>query len=339
MKKNSSNLREQALDELKIFEINSDQLITFYEYGTFENPGLSDLDLIVEISPEYSNIFKFSKDSLPNKVKEVMAHASLIAIKEKEIFGLNLWDDIKLLRIRDQKIIQDKHITKSHLRNIAMFIDFYYERRNRLMMIIKKWKHMKMNTRHILGYCKSYLYSLKVFKRIKNIKILDFKIDEIEKIIQNNRNIWIDLNIKEQESICFSSLMKIQEFENFYGEEIDNHINCALLSLGLSENENIPKSINIPNGPVFNYEKNNENYITKVPKLVMEHFSIYANEKCGLSLKIKRCLSNSNYSQTHKYNTDYSDFLKERINEANKWHLFKNKFNHKCGLYKFGWFK
>ena len=48
------------------------------------------------------------------------------------------------------------------------------------MMIIKKWKHMKMNTRHILGYCKSYLYSLKVFKRIKNIQILK----EIEKTFE-----------------------------------------------------------------------------------------------------------------------------------------------------------
>ena len=129
MKKNSLNSRGQALSEIIEFELFNNGLLNFYEYGTFDNPGLSDLDLIVEISPNFPDIENFSKESLPNKVKEVMAHASLIGIKNDQLHGLNLWDDIKLRRVRDNKLIEDNFCNLDHLRNIAMFIDFFYERR------------------------------------------------------------------------------------------------------------------------------------------------------------------------------------------------------------------
>ena len=101
MRANSSELRKQALKYLKELEVSSFNKLTFYEYGTFENPGLSDLDLIVEISPDYKYISNFSKNSLPKLIREVMAHASLIALAEGDIYGINLWDDVKLLKVSE----------------------------------------------------------------------------------------------------------------------------------------------------------------------------------------------------------------------------------------------
>ena len=339
MKKNSLNLRRQALSELIEFELFNNGLLSFYEYGTFDNPGLSDLDLIVEISPNFHDIDNFSKESLPSKVKEVMAHASLIGIKNDQIYGLNLWDDIKLRRVRDNKLIQDNFSKLNYIRNIAMFIDFYYERRFRIMKIIKNWKNLKNETRHILGYCKSYAYSLNVFKRFSEDKKTNIAIDLLEKGIQNKRNIWFNSEIQEKEKICIFCLKEIKDFEKSFSDQIDNHINSILYSFGLRSNKSSPTCLSFPNGPVLATTNLRNNEFAKIPKLVIEHFLIYAQQNLKLSKKIRLCFNQSDSLQKIENPSEYTKFLENRIYEAEKWHLFKEESNHKCNLYKFGWFK
>lgn len=340
MKNISMKGREKALKELIDLEKKSSYKINFYEYGTFSNPGISDLDLICEVSEDYEHIEGFGKHSLSDEILTAMAHASLICVPKGTIHTLHLWDDINLRSVRDNIVVYDtyKHY---RVRDVAMFIDFYYERRFRILSYNKNLA-LLANHRQGLGFCKSYCYSISSFLAFASGYSKSLK-DSGTKLVDSiniYRKISQDKKYTEYADILVKCFRAITDFETIYGDEIDQIINKVINSYIEFDENTMDTSITIKNGPSYHTSHTNINaeYSTKIPFGAALQFALYASFDLPLSKKLK--LSFQVYPQIQSdMDSGYVRFLYSRFAVADKWHEFASKTKHECGIYKYGWLK
>ncbi len=334
------NERENALKELINLEKESQHKISFYEYGTFSNPGISDLDLICEVSEDYEYIKGFSKDKLSHEIRSAMAHASLICVPKGMIHTLHLWDDIKMRSVRDNVLVYDIYMNY-RLRDIAMFIDFYYERRFRILAYNENLA-LLTNHRQGLGFCKSYCYSISSYLEFAGecSNTLRESGTKLVESINKYRKASQDKEYKEYADILVKCLKAISNFEARHGNEIDESINRIISNHIKVEKDSIDASIKIRNGPSYHTSKVGKNgkYSAKIPSGAALQYALYASFDMNLSRKFRE--SFEIYPQMHfDIQSEYVSFLYSRFAVADKWHEFASKTKHKCGIYKFGWLK
>ena len=73
-------------------------LLSIFEYGSLNNIGISDLDIIVILKNQISNDCSksISKDILPKKTLDIIDFASLIILPENNFNEILIWDDLRL---------------------------------------------------------------------------------------------------------------------------------------------------------------------------------------------------------------------------------------------------
>jgi len=162
---------------------------SIYQYGAVNNPGISDLDVIIveDINFQTDNFWKNNKDiksKLSKITKEVMGHASLIFAPDTLFENVNIHDQLTLTNkkgfIFDIKNYPDY---KSSKLTMLRLIDWLPERLLLNRKILKSDLD-KFNTRLILGFVKSVCHSVhqfSVYSGYENKKLIEFvtKVNEL----------------------------------------------------------------------------------------------------------------------------------------------------------------
>ena len=341
MKSISLKAREEALARLGEIEKSLEGMVVFYEYGTFSNPGLSDLDLVCEISDDFRYIRGFGKETLPCEVVEVMAHASLICVPQGMIHSLHLWDDVRLRRIDGSYEIFDAY-SGNKMREIAMFIDFYYERRHRLLGYKRDISALR-DMRQGLGFCKSYCYSIK--------GLIGFDAKELgDSLEKDARRLMGEISSKREEGqrggeSLYGTLFReccdlIDTFEQEYGEKIDRVIDRLVFNQLEMEEEDYDIEIEIPGGPSF-YAGEREytsSSAVRIARGAAVQLALYGSFGMDLSERLRACMKIGG-EKCFEAKGRYRDYLFSRFEAADKWHSFARMTGHRCGIYKYGWLR
>ena len=174
--KKKINIKDYSLAKKEIAKIAKDyNFISLYEYGSYNNPGLSDIDLFLIIHKKKKReIKRFIKDIKNNtRLKFFFEYSTIIIVQPNFIENIILFDDLKLQRFfgTKLKVLRYKKLEKFLL--ILSILEWLPERTLRLKENIDKFKHI--NLRQHLGLLNSLKYTyLKLSKFIEKKKIVKF---------------------------------------------------------------------------------------------------------------------------------------------------------------------
>ena len=166
MKDDYQKARDILRASIKKYNFISD----IWEFGSYKNPGLSDMDLMIIINDKANKLaVKKNLEKIINdkNISKAMAHANPIILPLSNCKDVFLWDDISVFSLRNNSKISDPLTdeVKLNYRNNAMVVDFVFERIYRINKYKKNIKNLK-DFRKILGVCKSLRYSLIRLKRL-----------------------------------------------------------------------------------------------------------------------------------------------------------------------------
>ena len=170
------NIKDYNLARKEISFIAKDyNFFSLYEYGSYKNPGLSDIDLFLIINQKKkSDIKKFLKEIKNNRKLNFFFDFSTIMITEPNFLkNIILFDDLKLRNLLgvNLKILKYKNLEK--LLSILSILEWLPERTLRLKENIDKYN--QINLRQHLGLLNSLKYTyLKLSKFIEKKKIIKF---------------------------------------------------------------------------------------------------------------------------------------------------------------------
>ena len=319
----------------------SQDVRAIFEYGSINNMGISDLDIIVVLKKNISrNCYKFiSKDMLTVQTLKVIDYANIIILTEEKINQLLIWDDLKLTQILGNQLIIDKYMQIEI--EIARIIDWLPER---IIRIEETLLNSKINVRKTLGLLKSSCYTLNSLIKKFNLRIDSFinLIDQINKL----RKDWFSFDKDESEKLLLKLLIETKEnmimglniFDSwlfkFYSK---SHNNCAgNATLSFPNNYNFIFSNNTDKR-IISLDNNQINLNLSI--FYFLHFQTYASEIGLISSKLKESFAtNFNYNQLNKLPYKYHKVLQERIGLCNIWANYLADNNFKNGLFKMGWF-
>ena len=102
-----SSAKEDIINSFNI----SEDIKAIFEYGSLNNIGISDLDIIVVLK---NNINKdcyklISKNRLSPQTLKVIDYANIIILPKKKINKLLIWDDLKLNQINGNLLTIEKY--------------------------------------------------------------------------------------------------------------------------------------------------------------------------------------------------------------------------------------
>ncbi len=304
-------------------------IISAYEYGSYKNPGLSDIDLFLVIKNKKNSLLKKIINNLKKKeLKFFFEYSTIMIVNESFLKNALLFDDLTLNKIYGKNIKINKYKKYSNLLFLLSILEWLPERTLRLKENIKNFK--KVNLRQHLGLLNSLKYTyLKVDKYINN-NLINYYCKKIN-LLRNDKNILK----KKNKVLIFSK--KILKFSN-------------KLIYRFSRSPSI-KSLNVRiNGRLEMKFKNNwkiiyseikdekeQNNIT-VPLVYSLPFAFHLKNSNTLSkILVKKFKMNKNYKIKIK-NKKINIILNKRnklINDNIELLLKNNIFK---GLYKFGWF-
>jgi len=345
-----------ARDVLRKSITNNNSIHDIWEFGSYKNPGLSDMDLMIIIDDKADKrIVKIDIDKIVNhkSVSKAMAHANPIVLPLSNCKNVFLWDDLSVFSLRNNSKINDTITDKQTLsnRDNAMVVDFIFERIYRVNQYKKNFKNLS-NFRKILGVCKSLRYS---FLRLKKLFILEKKTLSILKkfslALDDARSSYIKKinlrKIKTQNVINLAFEAGIEVTKEIYNKNLPvfkkikeiNNINCKFI---------------FPDGMVYNYNRGLEtkslNYVN-IPTNFLFQILTYSIARGSLSVLLKSSFKFDNdlrfnslklwHSSLIEKNIDINSYYKHllsRIESANKWYDFLVERKLPYGLFKFGWY-
>ena len=347
---------QSARDVLKKSIANNNSIHDIWEFGSYKNPGVSDMDLMIIIDDEADkkNV-KIDIDKIINHklVSKAMAHANPIVLPFSNCKDVFLWDDLSVFSLRNNLKIIDTisdNLILSH-RDNAMVLDFIFERIYRVKQYKKDIKNLS-DFRKILGVCKSLRYS---FNRLKKLLVLekntlsilqkfslaldDARSSYVEKIDLRKINAQNLINLACEAGIEVKKELYIKNLPVFKNIKEINNFNCKF---------------KFPDGMVYNYNKvcktNSLNYVN-IPSNYLFQTLTYSIAEGSLSSLLKSSFKFDNklkfddiqfwHSSLIENNIDiksYYEHLLSRIEAANKWFDFLVERNLPFGLFKFGWY-
>ena len=349
--KNEYDLARYVL--LEAIESNN-SIHDIWEYGTYKNPGLSDMDLMIIIKDD-ADITKVKNDIERvvghRLVSEAMAHANPIIFPLSSSKDAFLWDDISAFSLKEQKFIIDPIIEPLLIdfRNNAMMIDFIFERIYR----VNQYRIGNLdNSRRVLGVCKSLRYS---FDRLWNI----FKLDENTIFILQRFSEALDEAreaFTKNKGISHEQLKAIVQLACDAGAIAHKEI----YKKGFPIFESVPDihdftcEFVFPDKMIYSFNElskiSSDEYVNLPLKCLLQLLTYScASGPLSISLRSSFRLPNglgfeklsSWHSDLIEYNSkisSYHHFLESRIESANKWYEFLIKCKMSYGLFKFGWY-
>tara|TARA_Y100000589_G_scaffold323336_1_gene357707 strand:- start:260 stop:1312 length:1053 start_codon:yes stop_codon:yes gene_type:complete len=336
-------LEDYKISREKLIEFfsQSNDLRGIFEYGSTNNLGISDLDIIIVLKNKISKNASsfFSKNNLPKKTLIALDYASLIILPEYDFDKILMWDNLKLNQIYGDKI---KFINfDSFELNIARIIDWLPER---IVRIEECLSTPNINVRKSLGLLKSSCYTLKNLKKDFNItnELLEKNILEVDKLRSN----WFNIKSIEREKLLIKQL-NISKKNLLSSMKKFNIFLCNNFNLKeLGKDKNI--SLNFVNKFAFSYKNNSRNnYLKKynsgcielvIPYFYMMHFIKYSNEVGLISDNIRKNITCEPIHNEFKLPEKYNLLLKNRINLCNEWASYLKFNNFNTGLFKMAWF-
>ena len=327
-------------DVISCFSISKD-ILAIFEYGSLNNFGISDLDIIVVLK---NNINKdcyklISKNQLSPQTLKVIDYASLIILPEKKINKLLMWDDLNLNQIYGNYLKIEK-CNQIEL-EIARIIDWLPERIIRIEQTIS---NPKINVRKSLGLLKSSCYTLLNLIDIFNIEVNSFRY--LINQVNNLRKEWFNFGREESESLILNLLTETKQnlliglnlfddwlydfFKPQYKESVFNAILKFPNNYSYIFNNDINKRIIKGDNNMINLSLSTFYFL---------HFQNYALESGLISKKIKeRFYINIIENKFLLLPNKYKKIIQTRIELFNMWANFLSENNFKSGLFKMGWF-
>ena len=327
-----------------------------WEFGSYKNPGLSDMDLMIVIDDKANKLtIKKNLEKIINdkNISKAMAHANPIILPLSNCKDVFLWDDISVFSLRNNSKISDPLTDKVKLnyRNNAMVADFIFERIYRINKYKKNIKNLK-DFRKILGVCKSLRYSfIRLNRLIKLEKKTLLILKKFSLALDNARSSYVRKNNLRKKNT--QNVIKIA-FEA--GKLVEKEIRNKNLPIfrHIKEKTNLNCDFIFPDRMVYSFnnksKKNSINSVNIPANLLFQVLS-YSLAKGSLSKLLKssfkfNCNSNFNdmrlwHNSLLKKNNDinnYHNFILNRINAANKWFDFLVERKLQYGLFKFGWY-
>lgn len=327
-----------------------------WEFGSYKNPGLSDMDLMIVIKDKANkltikkNLEKIIND---NNISKAMAHANPIILPLSNCKDVFLWDDISVFSLRNNSKVSDplKDKVKLNYRNNAMVVDFIFERIYRINKYKKNIKNLK-DFRKILGVCKSLRYS---FLRLKRLIELEKKTLSIFKkfssVLDRARSSYV-----KKKSLRKKNTQKVVKIAFKAGKLVEKEIRNKNLPIfrSIKEKKILNCDFVFPDNMVYSFnkefKKNSINSINIPPSLLFQILS-YSLAKGSLSKLLKSSFKfkrNFNFNDIRLWHNvllkknihinNYHNFILARINAANKWFDFLVERKLEYGLFKFGWY-
>ena len=327
MKKNDYILAIKKVSKL----LRNKQILSAYEYGSYKNPGLSDIDLflIIEKKTKNSHIKK-----ILNKIKKDLSfffqYSTIMITNENFMKNIFLFDDLKLKKIFGKRIKINSYSSYTKELLILSVLEWLPERLLRFKESIDSYRNI--NLRKHLGLLNSIKYTLKKLDFfVKNI--------EIKKIIKNIDSIRKDkeiLNKKGKILIFSKEILKIskksmlQFSKNSQLKKLNTKIKGKLML-------KFPSNYHIKFEKTLGVKREKKRSI-RAPLIYSLPFAFHLKNNNNLGKILK-----NNFILMNNYNLEIQNkrinfILKMRnkmINENVE--LLLNNGIYK-GLYKFGWF-
>ena len=330
--KKKINIEAYTLAKKQIVDIaNKYNFLSIYEYGSYRNPGLSDIDLFLVIKKKKNPLIKeFLKNIEKTKnLKFFFEYSTIMVIKRQLLKNILLFDDLKLKRVFGNKIIIHKYKKLKNLLTILSILEWLPERTLRLKENIDNFNNI--NLRQHLGLLNSLKYTyVKLNKYIDEKRIIELckKIN----MLRSDQNI-----LKKKNEILFFSKI-VFKFSNHLINIFSKNscINELKTKIRGSFTIKFPSTYKI----IYSEEKLDtlqQRSIT-VPVIYSLPFAFHTKKKNTLSkLMKKHVLLSKNYKiniNEKKINFIFNKRNK-LINDNIKSLVENNVFK---GLYKFGWF-
>ena len=154
--KKKINIKSYSLAKKQIAKIaNKFNFFSIYEYGSYKNPGLSDIDLFLVVD---KNKVSFVKDFLENikKIKTLsffFEYSTIMITEPNFLKNIILFDNLKLNNFFGTKITIYKYKKLEKLLAILSILEWLPERTLRLKENLNKFDHI--NHRQHLGLLNS----------------------------------------------------------------------------------------------------------------------------------------------------------------------------------------
>ena len=136
---------QSARDVLKKSIANNNSIHDIWEFGSYRNPGVSDMDLMIIIDDEADKKRKIDIDKIINhKLVSKQWHMLIQLCYLFLTAKMFLWDDLSVFSLRNNLKIIDSitdNLILSH-RDNAMVLDFIFERIYRVKQYKKDIKNL-----------------------------------------------------------------------------------------------------------------------------------------------------------------------------------------------------
>ena len=347
-----------ARSKLVDFFSKSNDVVSLYEFGTVNAPGISDIDLMLILkdspSEKIQNLIK--RDLLDKTVSYLMMGSTLMLMRETDFKKIKIWDNMNLKNLFGKKI-ECHNVLKDEFEyvEIARVLDWLPERTMRMLeLIIRK----EIPIRATLCLLNSFMY---ILQRLE--KSFDFKFGDLNKFIDDFNNLrknWF-LMKENKDKALYSCLKKCIELGfksiiNFDNYCIQNKIYDTKDLPATGSFRLNPKITNWTKKKMYyNFSKDiknvtleesykrsvcsNNKTIIMLPVTYYQHLAYYASKKIAISKGIYESLNPEpveNY--TNNIDNNHQLVLEKRIKVVNDIGSFlrKNKINK--GLFRYGWF-
>ena len=306
------NYKKKIIFELKKKISEFPEIYDIWLYGSFKDK-LSDIDIIIVYKTKPPRI-NFSK-IIESKIYD----GSIIYIPKKLRYDIFLFEKLKIYSVRSSKSIQDK-IPKNFIkfRNLTSFLERYYERREKLMLIEKE------NLGDTIRFLKSLIFSYETFYNYcsqNNIKIRKVDFFKKYKILRNDYLI----NQKKKKIKIFINKLKV-----FDKKFCQNSVKILDKIFG-------KKMINF----YFKFNSYTKFYFKKkglnnIPFVLGEIYNFYALQNNNFSKKIKKDFKPK--IKFYEFSKQFENYLKKKITFLKVSYSDLKKVNLKKGMYRMAWY-
>lgn len=313
----------------KICKILKKDVHSIYEYGTYKNPGLSDIDLILVANNNNLNLEK-KIQKIKSEFNFFFEFSNIIVTNRNMIKYIKYFDNLRLNKIFGPKIyFKEPKKSESLLLKYLEIVDWAPERLIRLIEIKKKYIDRKN-----FGLINSIKYTLKninSFLKKKKYEKLIYQIEKLRLNYKNAKEIEVKRIIETLINRLLEALKEISKI-NFFSQ--NKYFSPEYSSLSFPNKSKI-----FFNKNEFKINKR-KNYL-HVSKCFGYSYFYYVKHchNSSLSKIIKKYyyVKNSKKLLLHK-NLDLLNILKVRCKYLSENINFLKDKKITKGLYKFGWF-
>ncbi len=309
---------------------NINDVIAVYEYGTVNDPGISDLDLMVVLNdePQTEELYKkISVKRVPDQLSGLINDASIKIINRPHFKKINrlgkfrnnlLWgEEIKFHTIPSE----DKILYK-----IASVMDFLPER---VLSLLEHRERVTIPVHEVIGLLQSYLYSAKATEKIIAKPFKD--IDAFAKELKTLRETWFQNSSKRTNMlkelinqgidsgiVAFEALASYLKYQKYYLPLGNSKGTIFYLNQnkGFSFYSSEEDMSGTEKSPFFSDGKNC--VILKIPGVWLTHFYYYAQQQGVISSNIRNNLIMGAKIEKINISNQMAAILSKRISLCNE---------------------